>query len=103
VDSGNSFFGVPVTLFFVCAQVTLIISNVIPLGFFLRRAVISLLPFPVFYYAFPCVFLLCPGYDGKLHSFTKAQFSTIEVLEAMPMTRWLLRINPCLDLMSWRC
>jgi len=26
----------------------------------------------------------------------KAQFSTIEVLVAMPMTRWLLTIVPCL-------
>jgi len=27
---------------------------------------------------------------------TKAQYSTIEVLVAMPMTRWELRIVPCL-------
>jgi len=27
---------------------------------------------------------------------TKAQFSTIEVLVAMPMTRWEFRIVPCL-------
>jgi len=26
---------------------------------------------------------------------TKAQFSTIEVLVAMPMTRWEIRIIPC--------
>jgi len=39
--------------------------------------------------------ILCPGYDGKLHPFTKAQFSTIEVLVEMPMTRWEFRIVPC--------
>jgi len=27
-----------------------------------------------------------PGYDVKLHPVTKAQFSTIEVVVAMPMT-----------------
>jgi len=37
-----------------------------------------------------------PGDDVKLHPVTKAQFSTIEVLVAMPMTRWELRIVPCL-------
>jgi len=36
------------------------------------------------------------GYDAKLHLVTKAQFSTIAVLVAMPMTRWELRIVPCL-------
>jgi len=30
------------------------------------------------------------------HYVTKAQFSTIEVLVAMPMTRWEFRIVPCL-------
>jgi len=41
--------------------------------------------------------LYCPGYEVKLHlAVTKAQFSTIEVLVAMPMTRWELRIVPCL-------
>jgi len=39
---------------------------------------------------------VCPGYDVKLHPFNKAQFSTIEVLVAMPMTRWELRIVTCL-------
>jgi len=29
-------------------------------------------------------------------SVTKAQFSTIEVLVAMPMTRWEFRLVPCL-------
>jgi len=33
-----------------------------------------------------------PGYDVKLHPVTKAQFSIIEVLVAMPMTRWEFRI-----------
>jgi len=37
-----------------------------------------------------------PGYDVKLHPVTKAQFSTIEVLVAMPMTRWEFRIVSCL-------
>jgi len=37
-----------------------------------------------------------PGYDVKLHPVTKAQFSTIEVLVAMQMTRWEFRIVPCL-------
>jgi len=37
-----------------------------------------------------------PGYDVKLHPVPKAQFSTFEVLVAMPMTRWELRIVPCL-------
>jgi len=37
-----------------------------------------------------------PGYDVILHPVTKAQFSTIEVLVAMPMTRWEFRIVPCL-------
>jgi len=37
-----------------------------------------------------------PGYDVKLHPVTKARFSTIEVLVAMPMTRWEFRIVPCL-------
>jgi len=32
----------------------------------------------------------------KLHPVTKAQFSTIEVLVAMPMTRWEFRIVPFL-------
>jgi len=40
--------------------------------------------------------VVCPGYDVKLHPVTKAQFSTIEVLVAMPMTRWEFRIVPCL-------
>jgi len=35
-----------------------------------------------------------PGYDVKLHPVIKAQFSTIEVLVAMPMTRWKFRIVP---------
>jgi len=38
----------------------------------------------------------CPGYYVKLHPVTKAQFSTIEVLIAIPMTRWEFRIVPCL-------
>jgi len=37
-----------------------------------------------------------PGYDVKRHPVTKAQFSTIEVLVAMPVTLWELRIVPCL-------
>jgi len=37
-----------------------------------------------------------PGYDVKLNPVTKAQFSTIEVFVAMPMTRWEFRIVPCL-------
>jgi len=37
-----------------------------------------------------------PGYDVKLHPDTTAQFSTIEVLVAMPMTRWEFRIISCL-------
>jgi len=37
-----------------------------------------------------------PGYDVKLHPVTKAQFSTIEVLVAMLMTRWEFWIVPCL-------
>jgi len=40
--------------------------------------------------------LTYPGYDVNLHPVTKAQFSTIEVLVAMPMTRWEFRIVPCL-------
>jgi len=36
-----------------------------------------------------------PGYDVKLHPVTKAQFSTIEVLVAMLMTRWEFKIVPC--------
>jgi len=36
------------------------------------------------------------GMNVKLHPFTKAQFSTIEVLVAMPMTQWEFRIVPCL-------
>jgi len=36
-----------------------------------------------------------PGYDVKLHPVTKAQFSTIEVLVAMLMTRWEFMIVPC--------
>jgi len=36
------------------------------------------------------------GYDVKLHPVTKAQFSPIEKLVAMPMTRWEFRIVPCL-------
>jgi len=40
--------------------------------------------------------MVCPGYDVKLHPVTKAQFSIIEVLVAMPMTRWEFRIVPCL-------
>jgi len=40
--------------------------------------------------------ILGPGYDVKLHPVTKAQFSTIEVLVAMPMTQWESRIFPCL-------
>jgi len=40
--------------------------------------------------------LLCTGYDFKLHPVTNAQFSTIEVLVAMLMTRWEFRIVPCL-------
>jgi len=40
--------------------------------------------------------LLCPKYDVKLHPVTNTQFSTIEVLLAMPMTRWEFRIVPCL-------
>jgi len=42
-----------------------------------------------------CLYI-CPGYDVKLHPVTKAQFSTIEVLIAIPMTRWEFRIVPCL-------
>jgi len=44
------------------------------------------------------------GYDVKLHSVTKAQFSTIEVLVAMPMTRWEFRIAPatCLKMLVKR-
>jgi len=37
-----------------------------------------------------------PGYDGKLHPFTKAQFSTIVLLVAIRMTRWEFRIIPSL-------
>jgi len=39
---------------------------------------------------------LSPGYGVKLHLVTKAQISTIEVLVAMPMTRWEFWIVPCL-------
>jgi len=39
---------------------------------------------------------LWPGYDVKLHPVNKAQFSTIEVLVAMQMTRWEIKIVPCL-------
>jgi len=37
-----------------------------------------------------------PPYRHKLHPVIKAQFSTIEVLVAMPMTRWLFRIVSCI-------
>jgi len=40
--------------------------------------------------------MIYPGYDVKLHPVTKAQFSTIEVLVAMPMTQGEFRIVPCL-------
>jgi len=40
--------------------------------------------------------VVSPGYDVKLHPVTNAQFSTIEVLVAMPMTRWEFRIVTCL-------
>jgi len=44
-----------------------------------------------------CLFDVSPGgYDVKLHLVTKAQFSTFEVLVAMPMTRWEFSIIPCL-------
>jgi len=36
------------------------------------------------------------GYDFKLHPVTKAQFGTIEVLVAKPMTQWGFRIVPYL-------
>jgi len=36
------------------------------------------------------------GYDVKLHPVTMAQFSTIEILVAMSMSRWEFRIVPCL-------
>jgi len=41
-------------------------------------------------------FVLCPKYDAKRYLVTKAQFSTIDVLVAMPMTRWEFRSVPCL-------
>jgi len=37
-----------------------------------------------------------PGKDTNLYPVTKAQFTTFEVLVAMPMTRWVFRIVPCL-------
>jgi len=39
---------------------------------------------------------ICSAYDVKLHPVTKVQFSTIEVLVAMPMNWWEFRIVPCL-------